>query len=99
MRLVFCCDPLDTRSPDDAYRPEAEAAERLGIPYSLVSYGAWGNGGDPRGGGGGGPQHPGPVLPLYRGWMLQPDASPLLSQPLPAKGLPLINAPPAYRHC
>jgi hypothetical protein len=99
MQIVFCCDPLDTRSPDDAYRPEAEAAERLGIPYSLVSFEALVNEGEPQRAVRRVPQQAGPVLALYRGWMLTPDAYRLLYEALLAKGLRLLNDPAAYRHC
>jgi hypothetical protein len=32
MNLVFCCDPLNPRQPDEAYRAEVVATERAGIP-------------------------------------------------------------------
>jgi hypothetical protein len=97
--LLYCCDPLDTRSPDEAYRLEAEAAERLGVPYSLVSYEALVNEGDPQRAVRRVPQQPEPALALYRGWMLTPDAYRLLYEALLAKGLRLVNDPAAYLHC
>jgi hypothetical protein len=97
--LLYCCDPPDTRIPDETYRPEAEAAERLGVPYSLVSYEALVNEGDPQWAVRRVPPQPGPALALYRGWMLTPDAYRLLYEALLSKGLRLVNDPAAYQHC
>jgi hypothetical protein len=99
MRLVFCCDPLDARRPDDAYLPEAEAAERLGVPHSLVSYEALVNDGDPQRAVRRVAEQDGPALALYRGWMLRPETYRRLYEALLARGVRLLNDPAAYRHC
>jgi hypothetical protein len=46
MKLVYCSDPLNPRQPDEAYRAEV-AAERLGVPFSLVDHDALTHDGDP----------------------------------------------------
>ncbi|MCW3097179.1 MAG: hypothetical protein JWL77_2797 [Chthonomonadaceae bacterium] len=99
MRLLFCADPLDSRSPDSAFDREVEAARQLGVPFSLLSYEALVNEGnaakairrvdvgDEN------------EVTVYRGWMLRPEHYAQLYEALLARGLQLINTPAAYRHC
>jgi hypothetical protein len=47
MRLLFCSDSLNPRQPDEAYRAEVAAAERLGIPFALVDHDALSHDSDP----------------------------------------------------
>ncbi len=99
MKLVYCSDPLNPRQPDDAYRAEAEAAERLGVPFSLVDHDALTHDGDPARAVRRVPQQSEPGLGLYRGWMLTPDQYRLMYGALDARGVRLLNDPAAYRHC
>jgi hypothetical protein len=98
MRLLFCSDPLNPRQPDEAYRAEVAAAERLGIPFVLVDHDALAHDNDPVRAVRRVPQ-PGSGLGVYRGWMLTPHQYRLLYEALEAKGLRLLNDPAAYRHC
>jgi len=99
MRLLFCSDPLNPRQPDEAYRAEVAAAERLRIPLILVDHDALAHDNDPVRAVRRVPPQPQPDLALYRGWMLTPDQYRLLYEALEAKGLRLLNDPAAYRHC
>ena len=99
MMFIYCCDPSDTAQPDDAYRLEAEAAERLGIQYELVSFEVLVNEKKPEKAIRRVPVQTTACLALYRGWMLTPDQYRLLYDALAAKGVRLLNAPHAYRHC
>ncbi len=38
MRVLFCSDPLNRRSPDPAFGLEVRAAESATLDYSLMSY-------------------------------------------------------------
>jgi hypothetical protein len=99
MKLVYCSDPLSPRQPDEAYRAEVAAAERLGVPFSLVDHDALTHDGDPARAVRRVPQQADPGLGLYRGWMLTPDQYRLMYEALDAKGVRLLNDPAAYRHC
>lgn len=99
MRLVFCSDPLSPRQPDKAYRAEAAAAERLGIPFTLVDHDALARDNDPVKAVRRVPPQNAPGLAVYRGWMLTPDQYRRIYGALDAKGVRLLNAPAAYRHC
>ncbi len=94
MKLVFCPDPLSPRQPDEAYRAEVAAAERLGTPFILVDHDALAHD-DPVRAVRRVPQQPQPDLALYRGWMLTPDQYRLWYEALKAKGLRLLNDPAA----
>ena len=99
MQLVYCCDPADIRQPDDAYQPEAAAADGLHIPAALVSFEALVHDQDAAKAVRRVPEHDTPVLALYRGWMLTPKQYGLLYDALLGRRLRLINDPAAYRHC
>jgi len=99
MLILFCDDTADTRQPDEAYQPEAAAADGLRIPYALVSFEALVKDQDAVKAVRRVPQHDPPVLALYRGWMLRPEQYGHLYQALLGRGLRLINDPAAYRHC
>jgi hypothetical protein len=47
MRPLLCSDPLSPRQPDEAYRAEVAAAERLGVPFALVNHDALARENDP----------------------------------------------------
>ncbi len=99
MKLVFCCDPLNPHQPDEAYRAEVAAAERLCIPFSFVDHDALTHDSDPAKAVRRVPQQHVPSLGVYRGWMLTPDQYGLMYEALGAKGVRLLNDPAAYRHC
>jgi hypothetical protein len=98
MRLVFCSDPLNPRQPDEAYRAEVAAAERLGVPFTLVDHDALTHDGDPARAVRQVPQLADHGLGIYRGWMLRPEQYRLMYEALDAKGVRLLNDPAAYRH-
>jgi hypothetical protein len=99
MKLVFCCDPLNPRQPDEAYRAEVAAAERLGIPFRLVDHDALVHDSDPARAVRRVTQRPDSGLGVYRGWMLTPQQYRLMYEALETKGVRLLNDPAAYRHC
>jgi hypothetical protein len=99
MKIVFCSDPLNSRQPDTAYLAEAAAAERLGIPYTLVDYDALACENDPLMAVRRVPAQSPPELGIYRGWMLTPEQYRQLFVAIEAKGVRLLNEPAAYRHC
>jgi hypothetical protein len=99
MRLLFCADPLDPRSPDSAFDREIEAARQLGIPFSLFSYEALVNEGSAARAVRRVETGDGNEVTVYRGWMLRPEHYTQLYDALLERGLQLINTPAAYRHC
>ncbi len=99
MKPVFCSDPLNPRQPDEAYQAEAAAAERLGIPFTLVDHDALAHDNDPAKAVRRVLPQPDPGLGVYRGWTLTPEQYRLMYEALAAKGLRLLNHPTAYRHC
>jgi hypothetical protein len=99
MKLVFCSDPVNPRQPDETYRAEAAAAERLGVPFSLVDHDALTHDDDPARAVRRVSQQPQSGLALYRGWMLTPHQYRLMYEALDARGVRLLNDPAAYRHC
>src|SRR4051794_5603200 len=95
VRLLFCNDPLDPRSPDPAFQQEVEAARQLGVFFSLFSYETLVNEGDAA-----------RAVPqidtgddddvtVYRGWMLRPERYTQLYEALIERGARLINHPRA----
>jgi len=99
MKLVFCSYPSNPRHRDEAYQAEVAAAERLGIPFTLVDHDALAHESDPVKAARRVPQQSQPGLGVYRGWMLTPEQYRLLYEALGAKGVWLLNDPAAYRHC
>ena len=99
MKLVFCSDPSNHRQPDEAHQAEVAAAERLGIPFTLVDHDALAHDSDPVKAVRRVPHQPQPGLGVYRGWMLTPEQYRLLYEALEDKGIRLLNDPAAYRHC
>lgn len=99
MHIIYCADPLASRLPDSAYTREVAAAQRLGLPYSLVDYEALVDQNDPERAVRRVPQQTVDSPALYRGWMLTPAQYTALYEALAGRGLRLINDPAAYRHC
>lgn len=99
MRLLFCSDPLNPRIADSAFEREVAAADRLGIPYSLVSFERLVNEEDTAGAVRGVPAATESEVGIYRGWMLQPKQYGALYNALLQRGTTLINSPEAYQHC
>lgn len=97
--LVFCCDPCDPPSVDEAYRAEAEAAAANDFDRVLVDYESLVNEDNPRRATRRVPMYERPTAAIYRGWMLTVPQYASLYDALLAKGLRLLNAPSAYRHC
>ena len=99
MKILFCCDPGDSRAVDEAYEREAQAATDLGIEYHLFDYEALVNEGDPSRAVRRVPVQPEATACAYRGWMLRPPQYRLFCEALAGKGIRLINDPAAYQHC
>lgn len=99
MLVVYCCDPMALRQPDEAYKSEASVANTLGLEYLLIDHDALTI------------QHnvetairqvktrASETLSLYRGWMMSPTDYTLLYQGLEQRGVRLINDPESYKHC
>src|SRR5919199_4914279 len=98
MKLIFCADPLQMRTPDPAFAAEVAAAETVGLEYALVNYEAFVNDQDPVRAVQRVPVQPSMDLGVYRGWMLTPADYQQLYAGLAARGVQLINDPIAYRH-
>ena len=99
MIILFCSDPSDPRQPDEAYRAEAAAAERLGLAVALVDHDALVHENDPAKAVRRVSEQSSPRLGLYRGWMMTPDQYQRFFVALEGKGACLLNDPIAYRHC
>ena len=99
MKLIFCSDPLQVRTPDPAFAAEVVATETVGLEYALVNYEALVNDQDPVRALQRVPVQPSTVLGVYRGWMLTPAVYQQFYAALAARRVQLINDPVAYRHC
>jgi ATP-grasp domain, R2K clade family 3 len=99
MRAIFCADPLDRKRPDSMYAAGVEAASAAGFACSLLNFEALTDEQDAEAA----VRRIAPAaereLGVYRGWMLRPDAYEHFHAALEAKGIVLLNAPAAYRHC
>ena len=100
MLLLFCSDPLTPTQPDDVYRVEADAAERLGFTYELIDFEALTHEHNPqravrrvR------QREQEQVTALYRGWMLPVADYALLYAALADTGVQLVTTPEQYRYC
>src|SRR5919199_326846 len=98
MKLIFCADPLQVRTPDPAFAAEVAAAETVGLEYTLVNYEALVNDQDPVRAVQRVPVQPSKSFGVYRGWMLTPAVYQQLYDGLAARGIQLINDPGTYRH-
>lgn len=78
---------------------ESNAAERLGLEQALVDFEAMVYEHDARATVRRVAAHADSTTAIYRGWMLKPDQYASLYDALRARGVALINDPPAYRHC
>jgi len=99
MRIVFCSDPLNPRTVDDAYSAEAGAARRAGFECELVSYEALVNDGDAAAAVRRVAERSSAEPAIYRGWMLRPSDYAALYAALQERGITLINDPDSYRSC
>lgn len=99
MRIIFCSDYWNTRSPDAAYEAEAQAAQAADLSYSLINFEALTEEQNARQAVRGIEAASQEELAIYRGWMLKPQVYEQLYQALAEKGLALINTPAAYKHC
>ena len=97
--IIYCCDPLESHQPDQAFFAEASAAERLRLDRVLVDFEALVYDNDARAAVRRVSTRAEPTMAMYRGWMLKPDQYARLYDSLAAKGVLLINDPMAYRHC
>jgi hypothetical protein len=98
MHVLYCCDPLESRRPDDAFAAEAATADRLGIPWALVDHDAVARGEAGRAVRRVPPQNRLKTA-VYRGWMMTAEHYALFHQALLARGFRLVNDPPAFRYC
>jgi hypothetical protein len=95
-QLFFPRDPFAVRQPDAAYVQEAEAADKLGIPYHLINFEALVEEQDAARAVRQVPVQSEPVIAVYRGWMLRAEQYAALYAALADHGVTLINAPDAY---
>jgi ATP-grasp domain, R2K clade family 3 len=97
MRLLFCSDPTDERTPDPAFMREVTAATELGLEIDLLSHDAAATGKMERAVAQVSTQPP--ESTVYRGWMLRSGSYSLLHDTLLARGRRLVNSPEQYEHC
>jgi hypothetical protein len=98
MLVIYPLHPLDRHRPDDMYAVEAAAADRLGIPWSIIDHDVLVQGDTDRAVRRV-PVQPNPVSGVYRGWMVTAGQYAGFHQALEARGVRLINDPAAYCHC
>ncbi len=99
MRLLFCNDPFNVTQPDEQYVREVEAAQKVGLTYSLISFESLVYEEQIEQALRAVPQLETETLALYRGWMLKPEQYTRFYNALLAKGWRLINTPDQYKHC
>ncbi|MEK8016009.1 MAG: ATP-grasp domain-containing protein, partial [Candidatus Parabeggiatoa sp.] len=99
MEIIFCADPLSSKSVDSDYVHEAKAAATCSLSYSLISYEALVSDNDINGA----LTRMTKTMPfrpaLYRGWMMTPEKYTVLYHALEHYGIKLINTPTQYQHC
>ncbi len=88
MNVLFCADPMNKKTIDEAYSSEYKEAKKL-FPCSLFSYediecGKLSIYGDIEG------------ETLYRGWMMRPELYRRFYEKLTARGISLVNTPEEY---
>ncbi len=98
MLFLYPLDPLNRHHPDEVYATEAAAADRMGIPWTLIDHDALMLGDVDRAVRRV-PVQSCPGTGVYRGWMMTVDQYGLFYQTLQTRGVQLINSPDAYRHC
>lgn len=96
LQLIFPRDPFSAREPDPSYAGEAQAADQLGIPYKLINFEALVDEQDALRAVRQAPAQSGPVIAVYRGWMLRTEQYAALCGALADRGFTLINAPDGY---
>ena len=99
MKLVYCSDPLNPCQPDEAYRAEAAAAERLGVPFSLVDHDALTHDGDPAKAVRRVPQRPNLALACTGAGCSSPTSTRLLYGALDRQGRAARQRSRRLRHC
>lgn len=99
MRIIFCSDYWNPRTPDPAYEAEVAAAQQAGLEFSLLNFEALVEQHNARRAVRGIEPANEQETALYRGWMLKPEIYTQLYEALAEKGLALLNTPAGYRHC
>jgi len=94
IRLIYPCDPLDVRQPDENYAEEFFAARAAGLSCSAFSIEDLERGGF----------RPAPGLEpgervLYRGWMLDPVGYERLCESIARGGAEAVTSPDDYLRC
>ncbi|WP_426454189.1 ATP-grasp domain-containing protein [Paenibacillus sp. S-38] len=96
MRILFCADPMDSRTVDCEYAHEYEAAKRQGFEVDLISLQELllgrGTAAVRRVA-----DQEEEQQALYRGWMMKPEKYRLLDDVLRRKNIRLLTSPEAYR--
>jgi hypothetical protein len=98
MRIIYCCDPLDTKQVDPPYEQEAEAAKALGFETALFSFETLVYENNINRALGRVPTLSEETSALYRGWMLKPEQYHTLYTGLLGRGWRLINTLEQYQH-
>jgi hypothetical protein len=96
--ILLCTDPLAPRSPDPAFREEAEIADRLGLRRLLIDHDVVEHGPD-AGAALRRALTDGPGRAAYRGWMMSAEAYGRLFAALSERGVRLLNTPGHYAVC
>lgn len=94
IRLIYPCDPLDPRQPDESYAEEFSAARAARLLCSVFSIEDLGRGVfKPAPGLGAGDRV------LYRGWMLDPSGYGRLCDSIAREGAIPVTSPEDYLRC
>jgi hypothetical protein len=99
MRIIFCSDPINTTTVDEAYAVEGKSALDAQLQTALLDYEALVNEKDVQRALRRIPKALPAELGIYRGWMLKPPVYSQLHEALGACGIRLINDPAAYVYC
>ena len=94
MKLLYCSDPFDKRSPDGLFAEEYNAVVALGVPTALLDAEEFDHGRilcRPRLGEG--------DDVLYRGWMMNPDRYSAFESGVSAMNARMLTSTADFRHC
>lgn len=94
MHLLYPCDPLDLKHPDENYQAEYDAVLSAGLSASLFSFEDFESGAFKAR-----PEIPSEATVLYRGWMLTPETYAILFSALSSKGTTGLTTPEHYKLC
>jgi hypothetical protein len=99
MRIIFFCNPMESRKVDMEYEFEYKIAKKLGLSIGLVNYEGLVSKFNPDEAVRSIVNNEKKEKAIFRGWMLKPKLYEKLYMTLLKKNIELINSPEEYQNC